>query len=321
MRPRESYLEILALREKCGIDFFEKHHSRFVNVPCPVCSSQGVAAFEKYGYAHKKCETCSTIWCSERPTEELLGEYYAEWDAPKYWTRLLINTEVERKALQYAPRVEKIVSVHKAHGGGTSRAADLGAGSGAFAKALLDSGFFNEVVAVDFSDDCVAACSKLGITAIKGSVQDISEVDILTMNDLIEHVFDPISFIKSCHAALNDGGFIAIACPNGEGFDFSIMKEKTVNITPPEHLNYFNPFSMTRLLEENGFEVVSIETPGILDVQIVLRALKDGVIEMTDNLYLKNLILDGDEKTLEDFQGFLAANKLSSHMLAIARKK
>ena len=95
----------------------------------------------------------------------------------------------------------------------------------------------------------------------------------------------------------------------------------TVNVTPPEHLNYFNPSSLTLLLEKTGFNVISVETPGILDVQIVKRALQQNKIDMNNNQYLKELLLNGDDKSLSGFQDFLKSNLLSSHMVIVAIKE
>ena len=98
------------------------------------------------------------------------------------------------------------------------------------------------------------------------------------------------------------------------------MKEKTVNICPPEHLNYFNVHSLPLLLRSTGFDDVSADTPGILDVDIVKRGMEDSSFSMNDNMFFKNLLLNSSEDTLTSFQEFLSANKLSSHMLVIAKK-
>lgn len=205
----------------------------------------------------------------------------------------------------------------------TGVAADIGAGSGAFALALKETGFFQRVLAFDFSQDCVRACAKRGIEAYRGSVEDIPEgsVNLLTMNDLIEHISDPLSFLRKCYSTLMPNGFIEIATPNGEGFDFKILKEKTVNITPPEHLNYFNPTSIKILLKRADFSTLRVETPGILDIQIVMRELKQD----TDKLRIKNeflhyLLYETNSNVVQSFQRFLQENLLSSHMLIFAEK-
>ena len=323
MRPRESHEKALLLRKECGTNFFNNYFKQFVHVNCPACDNDGPVIFKKFGFKHKKCKECNTIWCSERPTEELLTEYYSNWEAPKYWTQLLVETDVNRKMLQYKPRVLSLVNLLKKDNSFSPKVAvDLGAGSGAFALSLKETLFFNKVIAVDLNLECYEVCKKNGLHSIQGSIEDLenSSVDFLTMNDMIEHLFNPKEFLKQCHAVLTKGGYLSIACPNGEGFDFKIMKDQTVNLTPPEHLNYFNPSSIKFLLNSIGFESVSIKTPGMLDTQIVIREAQENKLDMSHDRYLEHLLLNTNEAVVANFQEFLKQNCLSSHMLVFAKR-
>jgi 2-polyprenyl-3-methyl-5-hydroxy-6-metoxy-1,4-benzoquinol methylase len=323
MRPKATHQKALALRKQCGLDFFKKYSSQFVSSFCPACDNDGPVVLEKFRFEHKKCGKCNTTWCSQRPTEELLTEYYSNWEATKYWTQLLVETDVNRKMLQYNPRVLSLVNLLKEDSSFSPNVAvDLGAGSGAFALSLKETAFFNEVIAVDLNLECHEVCKKNGLSSLQGSIEDLEQnsVDFLTMNDMIEHLFDPKEFLKQCHAALTTGGYLSIACPNGEGFDFKIMKDQTVNLTPPEHLNYFNPFSIELLLESVGFEAVSITTPGMLDTQIVTREVQENQLDLSHDQYLEHLLFNTNEATIANFQEFLKQNCLSSHMLVFAKK-
>ena len=324
LRPTRTHQRVLALREQCGKRFHGQHSSSFVDAPCPACESGGEEVFVKYGFVHRRCCECSTLWCSPRPTAELLSEYYACWEAPRYWTELLLATDADRRALQCEPRARHIVDLVTDYlPGPAGLAVDLGAGSGAFALALGNTGFFDKVVALDITSDCVDACLQRGLDARQATVSDLApeSVHLLTMNDLIEHVFDPRSLLRSCHGALTRSGLVSIATPNGEGFDFKVLKERTVNITPPEHLNYFNPRSMKLLLESVGFSVISVETPGILDTQIVVReALSNGFRLERSNEFLRFLLLESTSEVVDGFQRFLRDNLLSSHMLILGQK-
>jgi 2-polyprenyl-3-methyl-5-hydroxy-6-metoxy-1,4-benzoquinol methylase len=325
MRPADKHLKILKLREKDGKGFYQKYHRQFVSIQCPACGSGGDDVFVKYGFNHKRCPLCLTLFCSPRPTEELLFQYYSDWEAPLYWTKLLVETDVNRKTLQYEPRAKNIVDLLRAKIGDCAESAvDLGAGSGAFALALKKTDFFKKVLAVDFSSDCVKACVKQGLDAMQGSIEDLpsDSADLITMNDLIEHVFDSKEFLRACHRVLKPEGFISIATPNGQGFDFKVFKEHTVNITPPEHINYFNPKSIKILLESVGYHIISSETPGILDTQIVIREVADNNYPLKErNEFLHFLLMESSDEVISNFQRFLIDNKLSSHMLVVAQKQ
>lgn len=325
MRPADKHLKILKLREECGNGFYQKYHRQFVSVSCPACGNQGEDVFVKYGFNHKQCPSCLTLFCSPRPEEKLLLQYYSDWEAPRYWTNLLVETDVNRKSLQYEPRVLELIELLKPRiGTHAELAVDLGAGSGAFALALKKTDFFKKVLAVDFSENCVETCVKQGLDAVQGSIEDLpsNSADLITMNDLIEHIFDPKSFLKTCHRVLKPEGFISIATPNGQGFDFKIFKDRTVNITPPEHINYFNPESVKVLLESAGYHVISSQTPGILDAQIVIREVVNNNYPLKDrNEFLHFLLMENSDEVINNFQRFLIDNKLSSHMLIVAQKQ
>ena len=322
MRPKKSYQTILIQREIDGKSFYEKYRKQFVDINCPACGGKGEVIFSKYGFKHKICSYCHTLFCSPRPQDDLLTIYYNDWESPKMWTNLLLDTDNERKMLQYQPRIEKIVSLikqdHKEYGG---IALDVGAGAGAFALCLKRSKFFSDVITLDLSEDCVSTCKKLGLNALKKSINEMANdaVDLISINDLIEHLYDPYVFLTECYRSLRYGGYIAIATPNGEGFDFKVMKDKTVNITPPEHLNYFNSYSIELLLERAGFTVLFLDTPGKLDVQIVLNQKKAGHSIVRNNEYI-DFLLTQDEEILNNFQAFISINKLSSHMFCLAKK-
>ena len=322
MRPEKTYKYIIKQREIDGIAFYNKYNNDFVNINCPACGEKGELVFEKYGFKHKLCGKCKTIFCAPRPSEKLLNIYYNQFESLKMWTKLLLETDVERKILQHEPRVNKIISVmSQKRGRNGGIVIDIGAGSGAFSNCLKKSEFFTKVIALDLSEDCVSVCRKSGLDAICGTIWNLKDnsADLICINDLIEHLFDPLNFLKKCHKVLSNEGYISIATPNGEGFDFKILEDNTENITPPEHLNYFNCFSIDLLLTKAGFKTIYLETPGKLDVEIILNKRNKGYLINENNKYI-DFLLEQSEETLDNFQKFLSENKLSSHMLIIGKK-
>ena len=323
MRPQKEYENILGQREIDGKAFSAKYAGEFVAVDCPACGGKGKKRFKKYGFNHNVCEMCETLYCSPRPTETLLEQYYNLYPSPMMWTNLLVQADEERKKVQYGPRAEYIVKNLIKNGcrpGGIGL--DLGAGGGTFALCLKETGFFKDVICLDFSQICVEVCLKKGLTAILGDLNEIEpeSIDLITMNDLIEHVYAPNATLTECWSKIKPGGFVSIATPNCMGLDFIILKEKTRNITPPEHLTYFNPKSLKILLNSCGFIPVLMETPGKLDVQIIQKEIQKGFIIEDKNEFL-HLLFQQDEKTLSRFQEFIAQNLFSSHMLCLSKKE
>ena len=324
IRPQESYDKYILLLEKDGVKFYLEENKDFVKVDCPACDSKNEELeFIKYGFEHKKCKNCNTLYVSLRPTEKQLFKYYDSYEAPLYWTNLLTETNNERKYIQHLPRVKKLKEIVEVNDVSKNLFVDLGAGNGNFAKAVKESNIFNKVIASDLSKDCIEYCKKQGLETHLGQISDFEDnsVDGITFNDLLEHLFSPETFLNTCFSKLKKNGILMISTPNGEGFDFKLLKDKTENITPPEHIQYLNPLSIKLLLEKIGFKVLDISTPGVLDVQIVKKQIGYKNLNLeSNNEFLNYLFSLKDEKLEENFQNFLINNSLSSHMLAFATK-
>ena len=326
MRPLDMHKKALLLREKSGVEFYLNEKDTFVEYSCPACVGGGneKVSFYKYGFKHMSCLNCNTVFVSPRPTEEKIFEYYANYEAPSFWTQLLTQTNNERKYLQHIPRVNMLKEIIEQSDNQKKLFVDLGAGNGNFSKAVQEVNLFQTVLATDISDECIASCKKQGLKAKKCTIESFNSdtIDCITFNDLIEHLFSPYDFLQSCYSKLKDNGILMLSTPNGEGFDFKILKDKTENITPPEHLQYFNPISIKILLEKVGFEIISISTPGILDVSIIKRQIKEKKYDIKSNNEFLDFLYSLDNEQLEqDFQSFLQKNNLSSHMLVFAKKK
>ncbi len=86
-------------------------------------------------------------------------------------------------------------------------------------------------------------------------------------------------------------------------------------------MQYFNPYSIRKILERIGFKVVNVSTPGILDVEIIKRQINEKNLDLKkDNAFLSFLYSLKSDNTEESFQNFLQENNLSSHMLIFVEK-
>jgi 2-polyprenyl-3-methyl-5-hydroxy-6-metoxy-1,4-benzoquinol methylase len=325
IRPIEMHNKALLLREKSGIEFYLNEKNTFVDSDCPACLNKDNSeiVFYKNGFTHRKCKKCDTLYVSPRPPEHKLFEYYDKSEAINFWTDLLIKTHNERKYLQHIPRIEILETIIEQSDNQKKLFVELGSGSGNFSKAIQEANIFDKVLATDISDKCIKSCQKQSLETKKCTIKDFSNesIDCIALNDLIEHVFNPFEFLDLCFSKLKQNGILMLSTPNGEGFDFKILKDKTENVTPPEHLQYFNPKSIHILLRKIGFEIIDISTPGILDISIIKRQIIEKQFDIKQNNDFLDFILSKNDEELENsFQKFIQENKLSSHMLVFTRK-
>jgi SAM-dependent methyltransferase len=188
---------------------------------------------------------------------------------------------------------------------------------------MLKARAFARVIGVEPTPDLAATCRARGIEMIEKPIEQVTldvAVDVVASFEVIEHLFAPRAFIEQCARVLRPGGLFIVTCPNVKGFDVQVLQaaSDTVDV---EHLNYFHPASLARLLEACGFEVIESSTPGKLDAELVRKKALAGLFDLSSNEFLRELLIDRWDELGADFQEFLAAHRLSSHMWLVARKR
>lgn len=301
------------------------HRDAFVKVPCPACGSEDARpAFQKYELSYLTCQQCATLYISPRPTPAILGEYYATSENYVYWNKYIFpaSEDVRREKI-FRPRSERLMAICERHGVPRGTLLEVGAGFGTFCEEITRLAFFSRVIAVEPTPDLAATCRRKGLEVIERPVEEVqigsAAVDAIASFEVIEHLFSPKEFLAVCSNLLKDNGVLVLSCPNGQGFDVSVMGAiaDTVDV---EHLNYFNPASLSRLVEAAGFEILEVLTPGVLDAELVRKKVLQGTFDLSGQPFLHRVLIEEWDRLGEPFQQFLAGNLLSSHMWLVAKK-
>ena len=143
------------------------------------------------------------------------------------------------------------------------------------------------------------------------------EADVVFYNDAIKTEFHPSDRIQFLKEYLKEDGLLFIGARAGSGFDIITLKENNTKIYPYEHILLPSAKGITKFLEDNGFEVLEITTPGVMDVKYVLEDI-DKLGDQEE--FVKYLLKDRDETKLQEFQRFLQKSCMSSFIRVIARK-
>ena len=154
-------------------------------------------------------------------------------------------------------------------------------GNGLFLETMESMGAgFSKYINIEPSKEGAKLTAQKGFAVFNSCVEDIIldfKVDAIMAFELIEHLFNPLTFVNKIESLLEDNGVFILTAPNIEGFDLALLGKNSDNIIAPNHLNYFNPRSIQILLEKSGFGIIHIETPGVLDLNIVENKVKDGI--------------------------------------------
>ena len=70
--------------------------------------------------------------------------------------------------------------------------------------------------------------------------------------DVFEHIPDGKDYLKLIHRNLKENSFLFLQVPSSDSLAAKIMREKCRAFDGIEHVNMFNPKTLTKILEESG---------------------------------------------------------------------
>jgi SAM-dependent methyltransferase len=316
MERKRRYLE--ADRE-----WLYERRGQFVRVPCPACDAQDLEpAWTKHGFSYERCSDCATVLMNPRATRELLHEFYATSQNYQFWAEHIYPaSEATRLERIVKPRVSRLLELCARFGVATGTLLEVGPGFGTFCAEVKRAGGFERVIALEPTPDLAERCRSLGLETVERPFEqhglEPGSIDVMVAFEVMEHLFSPAEFVATAAEVLRPGGLLIVSVPSIHGFD-TLVLGRDANAIDHQHVNYFNPTSLQRLLGRHDFAVEELLTPGRLDVDLVRRAHAAGLIDLEAQPFLRHLLLDRPE-IHEAFQDFLAANRLSSHLWAVAR--
>jgi len=84
--------------------------------------------------------------------------------------------------------------------------------------------------------------------------------DAITLWDVIEHLQSPRAYVRQIAQLLRPGGVLALTTPNIRSLAFALLGQTWEIIGPNDHLYYFAPRTLARLLRDAGFAIHKMHT-------------------------------------------------------------
>lgn len=229
---------------------------------CLICGSSGESqgklcpASFNYGALHDlvECKVCSATYFYPPPTLKQLEVFYSTE-----------GYEFNRHSQEYRAReiVKKYLQAD------TGRFLDVGCGTGYLVSKIRSSSHW-EVFGVELSGKaCAFARDSLGLenvlnSDLAGARYDRNFFDIVHVSEVLEHVPDPVAFLKECRRILKPTGLFLLSLPNGESDRQGLIDYWRLNRKPPGHASghiyFFSPASLEFLIELTGFKLVKSES-------------------------------------------------------------
>lgn len=136
---------------------------------------------------------------------------------------------------------------------------DVGCGGGLFLRLLRERGL--RVLGLDFSLDAASvAWGRNGVPVVCGTLSQSpfppETCAAVTMFHVLEHLYDPRSYIEAAHSLLRPDGRLIVQVPNAACWQFLLLGDAWNGVDAPRHLLHFRASDLELLLEHSGFEVL-----------------------------------------------------------------
>lgn len=234
---------------------------------CPVCGGDRAAQLEAYSHpewATVKCDACGFVFLKEAPEYEALSEDLA-------WTRQF--EKEKRRRREKSPIVSWLDRTTRwrlhmfrdnewdyiSNRVKSGNVLDVGCGPvNRVPEQFKPFGVEIEKEAAAVSHELMAARGGFVVhaPALEGiSKFDDASLDGIIMRSYLEHEAAPRDVLRACHAKLKPGGVIYVKVPNFATVNRMVRGREWCGFRFPDHLNYFEPASMKRLAEAEGYRM------------------------------------------------------------------
>lgn len=208
-----------------------------------------------------RCADCSFEFVNPRPGPEHLEAFYSGKDYVCHHPTQSAGAEKTAAFL--------VAHFDRYRAGGGRRLLDFGCGGGWLLRYAIEHGW--QGTGYDASGEAIESARRQGLPV----VDDVEALpaggfDVAIVNKVFEHVEDFGRTLAQLRRLLAPEGILLINVPNvgslrarlSNPFFVEYLHFDERHRAFPIHLSYFNPRTLTRLLERNGYRVRACETYG-----------------------------------------------------------
>ncbi|MFP4083162.1 MAG: class I SAM-dependent methyltransferase [Candidatus Aminicenantes bacterium] len=238
------------------------------NTPCQICSNSELITIQSsYVFMNSielnltRCPECGLVFLNPQPTSTEAENLYSK----EYFIRWY-GTEKKREFSKNFFR--NLLRGNKIKAKASERLLDVGCGMGFFLEVAREWGWHAQ--GVEISKYAARYCKEhLHFNVYSGTLETANYpkdyFDIITAFDFLEHISNISRFLSEARRILKEDGIFMVLVPNYQSLVFQLdriickwMKLPLSNV--PEHLTYFTPYTLRRLLEKSSFRIDRLST-------------------------------------------------------------
>jgi len=230
-------------------------------ITCYLCGSKHIQVVRtKLRHNIKRdvlsCGTCGLVFL--RPRRKDLQSYYASEYRKQHSPVIGKSNDAKEIFDVYAPVQESRLARVKPYLGRRKRVLDVGASAGHFLYKIRP--YVKECVAIEFNlENAEFIRKKLHLRAYTELIEktDIPEehFDVIFLLQTLEHMDDPLTFLKTAKRYLKPGGILYVEVPNLNEATLSVYHNAAYEdfYYREPHLFYYTPITLRRLVAKAGY--------------------------------------------------------------------
>tara|TARA_B100000886_G_C20396192_1_gene480473 strand:+ start:337 stop:1341 length:1005 start_codon:yes stop_codon:yes gene_type:complete len=230
--------------------------------PCICCDTKKHEKISSIGRDLSKLETimctgCGLIRSNPIPTKDELSKFYKEKYRSIY--KLTYSPKIKH-TIRYASgtiyHLNTILSfIDYPH---NKKLLDIGSGSGELLYFAKKAGF--DVYGIEPNKGYAEFCiNKLFLPVFNGTYEEadikMSTYDVIFMNEVLEHMPDPMNVLRDIHSYLKDDGILIVNVP-----DIEISKHSPIKRFHYAHIYNYNHLCLKKIIEKNRYKILNKET-------------------------------------------------------------
>jgi len=270
------------------------------DVRCSICGEEKKRFIKNEGvWDVVQCKTCSFVYITPLPTEQFLDLHYQQYlpsDISHIGQWRVMMSDIFLRSLNI---------IEARHGSNKGKLLDIGCGYGFFLDLARQSGW-----SVYGIEPCAHARAYAASKSIKVDSDNLfvraykdEMFDVVTLFYVLEHLPDPLRYLKEVVRILKPGGLVLIRVPHTTPIVnfLKILRIPNKLYDVPSHLSDFSPHTLAYVLKKTGFNQIHTFPGGSTSPHAIgQRIVSYGSGLLADTLYTfsgKRLLLPGVSKT------------------------
>lgn len=263
-----------------------------MKAPCPNCKLQSEPYFNSKDYNrhvtnetfhHYRCSECELIFISPMP--ENLGSYYPDTYhfIPESMDSLEKASEPDRYKIEI---IQRFVTA--------GNLLEIGPSYGGFSYLAKKAGFCVDAIEMN-AKCCEFLRDVVGVHAINSddAVQALREAgpyDVIALWHVIEHLPNAWETLEAMCARVKPGGYVVLASPNPDAFQFRVMGRYWLHVDAPRHVMLIPMKLLVAKMEQLGMKAEWMTTGDEGNLRCNVGGWEIFFINLSSNQLIKQVL-------------------------------